>query len=388
MRAVFGTTALLLLSFAGCSGPSDTRQPVAPLARYPGIRAALTLDPEKPLDYTTQSRPISFTSEQLRLQDNMPASGNATTNAGATLGRVLFYDRALSINGRVSCASCHLLSAGLADTARFSRGFDGRLNTHATAMRLVNLRFFGPGTEFWDQRAGSLEDQVTQPIRDSIEMGFTAAVGGVDSLLTRMRGLPYYPELFTIAFGDEQITEPRLKLALAQYLRSIVSHSSRFDFALEADGGVLVDRLAPLHQFTDQENRGKFVFAASPDLGGAHCEVCHRFPSFSLSGGSRSNGLDAGETRVFKSPSLKSVGVSRHFMHDGRFTTLEEVVEFYNSGVQAGPALDLRLTDGSLDRPQRLHLSAADKAALVAFLRTLTDELLSSEPRFSDPFRR
>lgn len=255
-------------------------------------------------------------------------------------------------------------------------------------MRLINLRFFGPGTEFWDQRAASLEDQVTQPIRDPIELGFTAAVGGIDSLLKRMRALPYYPELFSIAFGDEQITEPRLKQALAQYLRSIVSNSSRFDFALAADGGAIVDRLAPLHQLTAQENRGKLLFATSNSVGGANCEVCHRFPQFTLSGGSKSNGLDAGETRVFKSPSLKSVGTSRHFMHDGRFSTLEEVVEFYNSGIQPGPALDPRLTDGAPNVPQRLHLSAEDKAAVVAFLRTLTDDAIHTDPRFIDPFRR
>ena len=388
LRVASGTTALLFLTLAGCGGSSDAAAPVTPAVRYPGIAAALTLNPEKLLDYARASRPINFTAEQLRLQDNMPGSNNPTTNAGATLGRVLFYDKALSINGEASCASCHRLSAGLADTTRFSVGFDGRLNTHATAMRLLNLRFFGPGTEFWDQRAASLEDQVTQPIRDSIELGFTAAVGGIDSLLKRMRALPYYPALFSIAFGDDQITEPRLKLALAQYLRSIVSNSSRFDFALTADGGAIVNRLAPLHQLTEQENRGKLLFATSNSVGGANCEVCHRFPSFTLSGGSKSNGLDAGETPVFKAPSLKSVAQSRHFMHDGRFTTLEQVVEFYNSGIQSGPALDLRLTEGSLDRPQRLNLSEADKAAVVAFLRTLTDELINTDPRFSDPFRR
>jgi cytochrome c peroxidase len=374
------------MAVAAC-GSTDAARPVAPAVRYPAIRAALTIDPERPLDYMNASRPFNFTAEQLRLQDNMPASDNPTTNEGATLGRVLFYDTALSINGTRSCASCHLLNAGLADTVRFSAGFDGRINTRATAMRLLNLRFFGPGTAFWDRRAPSLEAQVTQPITDSIEMGFTASVGGIDALLTRMRTLPYYPELFSLAFGDEQITEPRLKLALAQYLRSIVSHSSRFDFALDAEGGAIVDRLAPLHQLTAQENRGKLLFATSNASGGANCEVCHRFPSFTLSGGSRSNGLDAGETRIFKAPSLKSVAASKHYMHDGRFTTLEEVVEFYNSGVQPGPALDLRLTDGAPNLPQRLHLSTEDKAAVVAFLRTLTDDLINTEPRFSTPFR-
>ncbi|MBC7844424.1 MAG: cytochrome-c peroxidase [Gemmatimonadaceae bacterium] len=388
MRLPSGTLVLLLLALTACDDGAGRAETVTLAVRYPGIRAALTLDPERLLDYTQAFRPINFTEEQLRLQDNMPASRNPTTNAGATLGRVLFYDKALSINGRASCASCHLLSVGLADTNRFSTGFDGRLNTRATAMRLLNLRFYGDGHAFWDRRAVSLEELVTEPIRDSIELGFVAAVGGVDSLLKRMRALPYYPELFTIAFGDDQVTEVRLKKALAQYLRSIVSNSSRFDFALTVSGGTLVDRLAPLSQLTPQENRGKLLFATSNSVGGANCEVCHRFPQFALDGGSKSNGLDAGETRVFKAPSLKSVALSRHFMHDGRFRTLEEVVEFYNSGIQPGPALDPRLTDGAPDRPQRLHLSSEDKAAVVAFLRTLTDALSDNDPRFGDPFRR
>ena len=89
---------------------------------------------------------------------------------------------------------------------------------------------------------------------------------------------------------------------------------------------------------------------------------------------------------LFKSPSLKNIGLSRAFMHDGRFATLAEVVEHYNSGVQNGPALDNRLKDGA-GNPQRLNLSAADKAALVAFMQTLTDTTLVNDPKFSNPFR-
>jgi cytochrome c peroxidase len=120
--------------------------------------------------------------------------------------------------------------------------------------------------------------------------------------------------------------------------------------------------------------------------GGAGCSSCHLPPTFALAADARSNGLDAGETRVFKAPSLRSVGLTGPYMHDGRFTTLAEVVEFYDHGVQQGPALDDRLTAGQ--KPRRLNFSVADRAALVAFLKTLDDTALTTDARFSDPFHR
>jgi cytochrome c peroxidase len=138
--------------------------------------------------------------------------------------------------------------------------------------------------------------------------------------------------------------------------------------------------------FTDAENRGRQLFMTGQGNGGAGCAACHVPPTFALAANSQSNGLDAGETRIFKSPSLKNVGASRAFMHDGRFATLAEVVEFYNSGIQAGPALDnrLRVPGGG---PQRLGLSAADKAALVAFMQTLNDTVLAADAKFASPFK-
>jgi cytochrome c peroxidase len=136
-----------------------------------------------------------------------------------------------------------------------------------------------------------------------------------------------------------------------------------------------------------EENRGKNLFLQPPPQGGAGCAGCHVPPTYSLAANSQSNGLDAGETRIFKAPSLKNVAVTGPYMHDGRLATLEQVVEHYVSGIQSGPALDNRLR-GPGGQPQRLGLSAADKAALVAFLRTLTDNTLNADARFTDPFRR
>ena len=123
-----------------------------------------------------------------------------------------------------------------------------------------------------------------------------------------------------------------------------------------------------------------------PQQGGLGCAGCHVPPTFALAANSLSNGLDAGETTVFKSPALKNIGLTGRFMHDGRFSTLEQVVEHYNSGVKAGPALDNRLKTAN-GTPRVLNLSASDKAALAAFLRTLDDSVILVNPQFSNPFR-
>ena len=334
-------------------------EPTAPtptVTLYPGVTAALTVNLAAALpNYANPVWPVHYDAP-VRAQTNAPAD-NAVTDGGATLGRVLFHDRTLSINGNISCANCHQQSNGLTDPARFSAGFNTVDRTTSHSMR--------------------------------VEMGFDAAHGGMNALISRMNGLRYYPELFKFVFGDTVITESRIQRAIAQYVRGAVSTDSRFDRAFAAvynaalgDRGVSV----AFASFTPDENRGKTLFLTPPNQGGGGCVACHVIPTFALAGAARSNGLDAGETRVFKSPSLKNVAVTGPYMHDGRFATLEQVVEHYVSGVQPGPALDnrLRLPTG---QPVRLGLSANDKAALVAFMRTLTDSALMTDARFSSPFR-
>jgi cytochrome c peroxidase len=324
----------------------------------------------------------------LQAQTNAPV-GNPVTDKGATLGRVLFHDRQLSINNAVSCASCHQRANGFSDTARLSAGFNTVSRTDAHSMRLGNSRFFAPGSAFWDRRSATIEAQATQPIQNAVEMGFDAAHGGIAALITKMNGLRYYPELFRFVYGDSAITEDRIQRAIAQYVRSIVSTDSRFDrgfatvFNPQApDRGVG----APFANFSAEENRGKTLFLQPPNQGGGGCVACHTIPTFALAANARSNGLDANETRVFKSPSLKDVGVSGPYMHDGRFATLDQVVAHYVNGIQAGPALDNRLRTPQ-GTPLRLQLTQADQAALVAFMRTLTDSSLAANPAFTSPFR-
>lgn len=388
------------LALTGCGGDTTTSATtppvtvaVAPTTPPPpppvsGIVDFTTIDVSRLANYANPVLPAYYDATVAPL-DNTP-NNNPVSDRVATLGRVLFYDKRLSVNDTTSCASCHQQASGFDDPRRFSTGFSGTAFTSAHAMRLGNIKYYRPGTMFWDKRAASLELQVTQPIAHPIEMGFDSAHGGINALLTKLAASTYYPDLFTLAFGNAAITEARIQQALAQFARSMISSASRWDTAYAQVFSATAQNRnlnAPLPGFSTSEELGHQLFMTGPGQGGAGCAACHQPPTFALAANSLSNGLDANETVIFKSPSLKNVGLSRAFMHDGRFSTLEQVIEHYNSGIQNGPALDNRLkTPGGA--PLRLNLTANEKAALVAFLLTLNDGSLTTDAKFSDPFKK
>jgi cytochrome c peroxidase len=382
VAGVFFTGVVAAAALGACGG--DTVAP--PPNPYPGVTEYLNLDLTRLKNYASPAWPLQYDAAVFAQLDNSGA--NPVTNAGATLGRVLFFDKRLSINNQRSCASCHGQALGFSDSARFSLGFDGVGRTGAHSMRLGNARFYAETAFFWNRRAPSIEFQATQPIRNAVEMGFSAGNGGIDSLIKKMNGLPYYPELFKFVYGDSAITETRIQRAIAQYVRSIAAIGSRWDDGYEqvynpvlADKGLSLDvpGLSPI------ENRGRTVFLTPADAGGGGCATCHIPPTFALDKNSKSNGLDSGETVLFKSPSLKNVAVTGPYMHDGRFNTLDEVVGFYDTGVKDGPALDARLKAPG-GQPRQLNLLLADRVALVAFMKTLTDTRLANDQKFTDPF--
>ncbi len=387
--------AALLLTLAGCGatpptgseGASGTGTPPPPPATpFPGITSYTSLDPDHPASSVDPELPAFYLQPAVRALDN---TGTPATDRIATLGQVLFHDPRLSLNRTVACASCHRQASGFTDRARFSEGFAGAKTT-AHAMRLANARWYAGRGFFWDGRAATLEIQALEPIANAAEMGFDPLHGGIAALFARMDSLPYYAELFTLAFGDAGVSTDRIGAAIAAYVRAIVSTGSRWDagYALTYDPALPDHGLGrPLPNLTAEENRGRELFLQPPQAGGAGCAGCHVPPTFSLAANSGSNGLDAGEVTIFKSPSLKNVAVAGPYMHDGRFATLAEVVDHYADGVQAGPALDQRLR-GPGGGPIRLALTAADRQALVAFLGTLSDPGLLADPRFADPFIR
>ncbi|PHI20401.1 cytochrome-c peroxidase [Lewinellaceae bacterium SD302] len=319
---------------------------------------------------------------------------NAITDAGATLGRVLFYDKNLSANLSVSCSSCHLQTFGFGDPLVQSIGFDGGL-TGRHSMRLINTRFGTEGRFFWDKRANSLEEQVTRPIQDHIEMGFSGAEGTLDfdDLIERLEGLTYYQDLFTFVYGDAEVTEERIQLALAQFIRSIQSFDSRFD-----EGRAQANNNAqPFANFTPQENLGKQLFLAPTQNGGGGCANCHQPPEFSINNNSRNNGIigvigsdDETDLSNTRAPSLRDLvnpmGVlNGPLMHTGEFNSLLEVIEHYDNGIELNEEIDNRLL-GPDGAPQQLGFTTNEKAALVAFLESLTGTTVYSDERWSDPF--
>lgn len=379
MKGRFLVAAILALAACG--------RERAPPSTPAGVAATTNIDFAHVASYATPRLPAYF-DETVAALDNTPAS-NPVDDRVATLGRVLFHDLRLSTNNRASCAGCHQQRFGFTDPMRFSNGISTAGITDFHAMRLGNLRYWQPGSMFWDRRAATAEAQASQPFHSLVEMGWGESAGGIDGLIRKMAATAYYPDLFAWAFGSATITEPRIQQALAQFVRAMVSHASRWDtgyarvFSPTAPNRALdVD----LPNFTAEENRGRHLFMAEVGKGGTGCASCHLPPTFALAANARSNGLDAGETRLFKAPSLRGVGLTGPYMHDGRFATLAEVVDFYASGVRDGPALDPRLRQGN--GPRHLDLRAADRAALVAFLKTLDDPVLTTDPRFADPFRR
>jgi cytochrome c peroxidase len=385
----FSTVFILALGLLTCSKDDEF---------VPLEESALNL-PDLPFDYERLSLPdhvmANVPGQPLPTSvngiDNTPVD-NPITNDGATLGRVLFYDKKLSANGTIACASCHQQDKGFSDDAVLSTGFNGG-TTERHSMTLINARFYQRGRFFWDERASTLEAQVLMPFQDPVEMGMT-----LEEVISTVQAQPYYPELFANAFGTEEVTSDKISKALAQFVRSIVSYSSKYDEgrALSPSPG------ANFPNFTAEENLGKNIFFQTIPNGGGACFGCHTTEAFvSANPGPQNNGLDANSTSDpgagdvftnpiflgrFKTTSLRNIEMTAPYMHDGRFGTLEEVVEHYNSGIQPHPTLSPALTDDN-GNPVRLNLNESEKAALVAFLKTLTDPSVQTEEKWSNPFQ-
>jgi cytochrome c peroxidase len=372
-----------LTRFAAPAGEPPADKPV----RTEGAKAetgkpstARTLRlPEKPNNYAAIDLPDHFKTPVAQRFDNTP-DDNPVTDHGATLGRVLFYDTRLSANNTVSCGSCHVQKNAFVDPNRFSKGFEGK-QTDRHAMSLVNLRYGLRGRFFWDERAASLEEAVLVPIQSKTEMG-----QDLTKLVEVLAKDDKYAELFKKAFGDDKVTQERIGKALAQFLRSMVSCQSKYDEGLAKVTSVRDD----FPNFTVQENKGKALFVNN-------CALCHlpgQDTHFSMIGPSN-NGLDADvkstdggvgditlngrQIGLFKSPSLRNVEHTAPYMHDGRFDTLEKVIDHYSKEIKQHPNLDPRV--------RRLNFTDSEKAALIAFLKTLTDQKFLADPKFSDPFQ-
>ena len=334
-------------------------------------------------------------------KDNTGA--NPITNEKAILGRVLFYDKSLSIDNTVACASCHQQAFGFSDPTLASQGVQGGLTTRHS-MRLINTRFAIESKFFWDERAATLEAQVTTPIQDHAEMGFSGQNGrpNLAALLTKLGGIDYYQELFTLAYGSSAVTEPRMQQALAAFIRSIQSFDSKYDLGRAQ----VANDAAPFPNFTAQENLGKQLFLTPPVFdgtgtrinGGAGCQGCHQAPEFDIDPNSRNNGIirplsqgTGQELFITRAPTLRdgvnaSGGSNGPFMHSGVLTTLQNAVGHYNNiaALPGNTNLDPRLVPNG--NGQKLNLTGAEMSALVAFLQTLSGKDVYTNEKWGSPF--
>ena len=310
---------------------------------------------------------------------------NPLTVQGIRLGRMLFYETALSANGKIACATCHRQELAFTDGKQFSAGVDGSLQPRNT-MALVNLlwvRHF-----FWDGRTRGLEQQADTPLTNVHEMGQPLAVSA-----SRLTALHRYTKLFNAAFGSDDITGDRIVKALAQFERTLISANSKYDQFLRGE-----------YQPTSSEANGIKLFFNNPDpvkgIRGASCSHCHDGPK-TFAELYHNNGLDSihkdpGREKItgldidrgrFRVVTLRNIALTAPYMHDGRFRTLEEVVDHYNEHILPSATLSPFLQHNSNTRGgENLDLTAQEKKDLIAFLHLLTDSSFITDPRFSNPF--
>lgn len=311
---------------------------------------------------------------------------NPMTVEGVELGRHLFYDQLLSRDNSVSCASCHHQVNSFADPNQFSIGVDGLLGTRQS-MALVNMgwqQFF-----FWDGRVSTLEEQIFHPIRDPVEMDNTWS-----EVESRLRQHEAYPKMFFKAFGEAGVDSVKASKAIAQFLRTMISAESKFDLIYKYVNGIPLsqDEAFAFQQVTPEELAGFDLFMG---LDGGDCMHCHIGPLMQVQIYSN-NGLDAtfsdlgrklvtgnpNDAGKFKVPSLRNIGFTAPYMHDGRFNTLDEVINHYSHGVVWSPTID---TNMEFVSEGGVQLNAQEKALLKAFLLTLNDEKFITNPKFSNP---
>jgi len=316
-------------------------------------------------------------------EPDLPAD-NALTVEKIKLGRMLFYEKNMSSDNTISCASCHLQTNSFNDDKQFSEGVDGALGGR-NAMSAINLAWNTNGF-FWDGRAHKLRDQSLGPIENPLEMNET-----LENVILKLSAEQKYKDQFKRAFGTETITSLDMSLAMEQFMFTIISNKSKYDKFLAGE-----------ETLTASEERGRVLFTTEynsffPDDSGADCVHCHSGFNFendkymnngistdaeiaSDFGRFEETGLEADKGK-FKVTTLRNIELTAPYMHDGRFATLEEVIDHYNEGIKTSASLDQAL---EATQATGLFLTDDDKADILAFLKTLTDHTLETNSDFSE----
>lgn len=281
------------------------------------------------------------------------------------LGKKLFFDPILSSDSTISCGSCHTQGHAFADhNLTFSIGVDGKKGNR-NSPALFNLAWMP--NFMWDGGINHIEVMPLAPITNPLEMNETMA-----NVVKKLNEHPIYKSEFNYAFGTSEITDRDLFLSLSTFMKGLVSFNSRYDQKLL--GGLV---------FTAEESAGESLFMQ-------HCNSCHKAPLFT-DYSYRNNGIDSTfsdpgrglitlnsqDTGKFKVPSLRNIIISYPYMHDGRFRTIEQVLNHYSEG------LSNRSTNDDLLKSS-FHFTEAQKSQLIAFLKTLTDEGFLANPAYSE----
>lgn len=335
-------------------------------------------------------------------------------NQKAGLGRVLFYDKNLSKDRSVSCASCHKQSKAFSDDVAFSLGIEGK-RTARNSLPLANVASFSAHYSIidgkmplllWDERSPDVSSQSRQTFANPLEMGMEMA-----DVVNRVKEKDYYPYLWRKLYGNFEPTEEQVLECLQEFVGAMGSHDTKLDIAMEktqgdlsqtgADQAILISQayygpsdttILILPVLGEAGERGRVIFVNN-------CTKCHSpirpfqevfAACIGLDMEYTDKGLaeltgNSADVGVFKSPSLRNIALTGPYMHDGRFNTLKEVVDFYSDQVKPHPNLHPRMMH---DGDQNLHLTATQKQDLIAFLHTLTDTELAFDPRFSNPFKQ
>jgi len=382
-RTYFTLAFLSLVAFFGCE-----KNPPISSEHVPTL-------PEVPFDYLSVNdaleefqlpQTISIGDDDVETNDNSVRLSGAhtgmeiTSDEIVTLGRVLFYDRNLSKNNSIACASCHHQEAAFADRSKVSQGFAGGM-TSRNSMSIANP--IAKRNFFWDGRAFSLNDLALQPVFNHIEMG----IDSPEELVAKVSQEAYYAELFQQAYGSSRIDANKISTAIAQFVGSIFKNDSKFDEGLDSG----------FSNYSELEKHGMALFFSDV----TNCSSCHNGANFAsptktfnnpymATAGTTNIGLDliyedqGFSDGKFSIPSLRNIALTGPFMHDGRFNSLREVLDHYNDGVQAHKDLDSKLIRNGA--PRKMNLTELDLQALEAFLITLTSKTIATDEKYSNPF--